>query len=394
MAGDLRDVPDRRRLTVLVGVFAAVVVATAYVLQSVFATVFFAITVAYVLYPVRQFLVGRGLGSRVAAAVSTTLAFVAVLVLVVPLAAALYLRRDTLFAFLGQIPEQLTVAVGQFSYTVEFATLLQGLQDAAGGLAFGLAQRLPALAFKLFLFTLVVYALLIRPGRLGAALLRPVPRQYHDVVFAFHQRTRSMLYGIYVLQAAVAAATFVVAMVVFLLLGYDTWFTLSVLSGILQFIPILGPSVLILVVGATEVVAGNVNQAVAVVSVGLVVIGFLPDAILRPRLAHIATDVPASLYFIGFTGGTLSVGLVGIVAGPVAVAWLAEAVALLSAETNAEGRRTTVDDWAADTATEGTGAGNGSAVPPEDLGGTERVEQPEDAEETGDIRGSGDDDPG
>ena len=378
MAGDLRTVPDRRRLSVLVGVFAAVVVAAAYVLQSVFATVFFAITVAYVLYPVRQFLVGRGLGPRVAAAVSTTVAFVAVLVLVVPLAAALYLRRGTLFAFLGQIPGELTLVVGQFSYTADFSDFLQELQDVSSGFALGLAQQLPALAFKLFLFTLVVYALLIRPDRLGEALLRPVPRQYHDVVFAFHQRTRSMLYGIYVLQAAVAAATFAVALVVFFLFGYDSWFTLSVLSGTLQFIPIIGPSVLIVVVGLTEVVAGNLNQAIAVVSVGLVVIGFLPDALVRPRLAHIATDVPASLYFIGFTGGTLSVGLVGIVAGPVAVAWLAEAVALLSAETNTEGQRTTVDDWPASTPAETTDAGNGSGRPPEEPGD---VEGPGDAEE-------------
>ena len=363
--------PDRRRLSVLVGVLAAVVVATAYVLQSVFATVFFAITVAYVLYPARQFLAGHGFGPRVAAAASTTLAFAAVLVLVVPLAAALYFRRGILFDFLGRIPEQVTVAFGQFSYTIEFSTLLQQLQELLSGLAFGLAQQLPALAFKLFLFTLVVYALLIRPGRLGEALLRPVPRKYHDVVFAFHQRTRSMLYGIYVLQAAVAVATFLVATVVFFLLGYSSWFTLSVLSGLLQFIPILGPSVLILIVGATEVVTGNLNQAVAVVSVGLVVVGFLPDVIVRPRLAHIATDVPASLYFIGFTGGTLSVGLVGIVAGPVAVAWLAEAVALLSAETSAEGRRTTVDDWATDTPAEVLEAGHGSTTPPEDTGDVE-----------------------
>ncbi|MFT4880224.1 MAG: putative PurR-regulated permease PerM [Natronomonas sp.] len=369
--------PDRRRLSVLVGVLVAVVVATAYVLQSVFATVFFAITVAYVLYPARQFLVGRGLGPRVAAAVSTALAFVGVLALVVPLGAALYLRRGVLFAFLGQVPEQLTVAVGQFSYTLEFATLLRTLQDAAGGLAVGLAQRLPALAFKLFLFTLVVYALLVRPARLGETLLRPVPHQYHDVVVAFHERTRSMLYGIYVLQAAVAVATVLVAIVVFLLFGYDSWFTLSVLSGLLQFVPVLGPSLLVLVVGATEVVAGNLTQAVAVVSVGLVVVGFLPDAILRPRLAHITTDVPASLYFIGFTGGTLSVGLVGVVAGPVAVAWLAEAVALLSAETDVGGRDTTVDDLA----TGSTGnPGTGPATPPEESGDPEAsgaVEEPD-----------------
>jgi len=91
-------VPDRHR-SVLVGVLVAVVVVTAYVLQSVFATVFFAITVAYVLSPAMQLFVSYGFEPRVAAAASTTLAFLAVLVLVVPLAVALYLRRSTSLPF-------------------------------------------------------------------------------------------------------------------------------------------------------------------------------------------------------------------------------------------------------------------------------------------------------
>jgi predicted PurR-regulated permease PerM len=345
VAGHLRDVTDRRRLLAVVGVLSLVLFASILVLQRVAATVFFAVTVAYVLYPVRQIL-SRRLGRRVAAAVATTLAFVAVLLLVVPLAAALYFRRDDLFGFLQQLPDTLTLSAAGFSTTIDIASVLTAAQDAAAGLALTIAQSLPALALKVFLFTLVVYALLIRPGQLGETLLRPVPREYHDIVFAFHDRTRSMLYGIYVLQAAVAVGTFAVALVVFFLLGYESTFTLAVLSGVLQFIPVIGPSVLIVVVGLTEVIAGNVNQAITVVVVGLVVIGFLPDVIIRPRLASLTTDVPASLYFIGFTGGTLSVGLVGIVAGPVVVAWLAEAVGLLSAETNADTiRRTTLDEY-------------------------------------------------
>jgi predicted PurR-regulated permease PerM len=355
-------VSDRRRLFVLVGMLALVAIAAAAVLRSVFATVFFAVTVAYVLYPVRQFLARRGLGRRVAAGVSTTLAFAAVLVLAVPLGAALYLRRETLFDLFLQLPDTVTLAVGGFSYSLELGTALTALEDAAGSLAASLALQLPALALKVFLFALVVYALLIRPGRVGEALLRPVPEGYHDVVLAFHARTRSILYGIYVLQAAVAAATFAVALLVFFLLGYDSWFTLAVLSGILQFIPVLGPSILVVAIGVTEVLLGNVDQAALVVVIGLTVVGFLPDALIRPRLAGIATDMPASLYFIGFTGGTLSVGLVGIVAGPVVVAWLSEAVSLLSAET-ATGRATTVDEWAAAAAPGSDATGEPGADP-------------------------------
>jgi len=338
--------PDRRRLYAVVGILVFVTLVAAFVLQRVFATVFFAITVAYVLYPVREFLAQHGFGQRVAAAISTTLAFLAVVVLFAPLVAAFYLRREALFEFLRQLPDELTLSVGEFSYSIDVATALTAAQEASTRLALDLASQIPAITFKVFLFTLVVYALLVRPGRLREALLRPVPRDYHDIVLAFHRRTRSMLYGIYVLQAAVAAGTFLTALVIFSLLGYQSTFTLAVLSGILQFIPIIGPSLLIIVIGVTEVLSGNIDQAILVVSVGLVVIGFLPDVIIRPRLASLTTDIPASLYFIGFTGGTLSVGVVGLVAGPVVVAWLAEAVSLLSAETAADTtRRTTLEDW-------------------------------------------------
>jgi predicted PurR-regulated permease PerM len=185
----------------------------------------------------------------------------------------------------------------------------------------------------LFLFTLVVYAALRRPHTIRRALLRPVPGRYHDVVLAFHERTRSILYAIYVLQAAVAFGTFLIGYVTFVLLGYESAFTLAVIGGVLQFIPILGPSFLVAALAGVEILAGDVTGAVTLLAVGFVVIGFLPDALIRPRLARLTTGMPGSLYFVGFTGGVLSVGIVGLVAGPVVVALLAEAVSLLTDET-------------------------------------------------------------
>jgi predicted PurR-regulated permease PerM len=51
--------------------------------------------------------------------------------------------------------------------------------------------------------------------------------------------------------------------------------------------------------------------------------------------------MPGSLYFIGFTGGLLSVGAVGVIAGPLLVALLSESITLLSEER--DGGQTTLD---------------------------------------------------
>ena len=321
------------RQTVLAGSLGIASLVAAALLWEVLPVVFFAITIAYVLYPLRRWLYKHGATGRLAAGICTASAFIVGLLLVLPMVGALYFRRDQLFTSLQQLPEALPVSVANFSYTLDLASLFATARDLSGDVAVTIAQAAPALALKLFLFTLVVYALLRRPRRVKRSLLQPVPPSYHDIVIALHERTRSILYAIYVLQAAVAFGTFLIGYVVFAALGYPSAFTLAVIGGILQFIPVLGPSVLVAGLAGVEILAGDTAGAITILVLGFVVIGFLPDALIRPRLARLTTGMPGSLYFVGFTGGVLSVGLVGLVAGPVVVALLAESVSLLTAET-------------------------------------------------------------
>jgi len=324
--------PGSRRHHVLGALLVIVGLVAAYLLRGVLWTVFLAITVAYILFPLRRFLTHRGLGPRIAAGLSTLFAFVAGLLLFAPLVSVLYFRRRELFAFLRELPESVDISIGEFAYTVDVATFVVQSRQVIERVALDIARASPALALKLMLFTLIVYGLLLRPTAARVALLRPVPPAYHDVVQAFHDRTKSILYAIYVLQAAVAFVTFLVALVVFWALGYEAVFTLAVIAGFLQFIPIVGPSLLVAVLALLEIMAGNAPQAILVFVVGVIVVGFLPDAVVRPQLASITSGMPGTLYFVGFVGGVLSIGVVGFIAGPVVVALLVEGVSLLADE--------------------------------------------------------------
>ncbi len=330
-AGDWRRVVTlRQRRYVLAALFAAMVLVATALLRAVVGTVFLAITVAYVLLPVRRRLSRRGATPRVAAALSTLLAFLTVLAVATPLVVVLYRRRADLFDLLGRVPETLVVEIGEFTYTLEVASLTDPARAYLTDAAISVASAAPVLALKLALFVFVLYALLLRPTAPRAALLSLVPPAYHDVVMALHRRTRDTLYAIYVLQAATAFATFVAALVVFLLLGYEGAFAYAVVAAVLQFIPVVGPSVLVIGMGAIDLAFGPATRGVLVIAIGLVVVGFLPDATVRPKLAERTADMPGSIYFIGFTGGVLSIGVVGFIAGPLVVALVAETVDLLS----------------------------------------------------------------
>ena len=331
----------RRRRRLLAALVVGTLLLCGLVLFDVLQTVFFAITVAYVLYPVQRRLVDRGLRPYWASVVVTGAAFGIVLVVVGALALVLYNRRASLFTLLRTVPETVTVPLGEFAYTVDTTTLLGAIRAALRSLAVDLATAAPVIALKLFLFAIVLFALLVRPGSVGRAAFSMTPAAYHDILVALDHRVRETLYGIYVLQAATAAGTFAVALAVFGVLGYGAVFTLAVLAGILQFVPIVGPGVLVAALVLADLVTGMPTRAVLVAVLGTVLVGLVPDAIIRPKLASRAAHLPTSLYFIGFTGGLLTVGAIGFIAGPLVVALLAEAVELLSEST--EGRQSRLD---------------------------------------------------
>jgi len=336
----------RRRRYVLVALLAVFSVFAAYVLWEVVGTVFFAITVAYVLVPVRNRLVARGFSRRLSSALVTTAAFVVVVFVLAALSFLLYQRRASVFALVESLPDTLSLELAGMTYAVELATVVATVSGALRGLAASVAPALPVVALKLVLFAILLFGLLLRPGATGRSLLQVVPDGYHDILHALNERIRDTLYGIYVLQVATAFGTGLVALVVFYALGYESVFTLATVAGLLQFIPVLGPSVLVAVLALVDLVGPDPNQwrAILVLVGGGILIGAVPDAVIRPRLASWAADLPTSLYFIGFVGGVLTVGAIGFIMGPLVVALVVEVVELIAAEQGFGGESADDDD--------------------------------------------------
>lgn len=318
------------RQTALAATLLALSAVTAVVLADVLATVVLAVTLAYVLLPVRRAAVAQGAPPRVAAGVATTLASLIVVVFVAPVAFVLYERRAAAVALFESLPDVLPITVGEVTYEIPVEPLIALARETLTGVAIEVAAVAPVIALKATVLVLLLYGLLYRPDALRTAAVRAVPGAYHEPLFALHRRTGETLRAIYVLQAATAVGTFLLGTGTFWALGYDSPVVLGVLSGVLQFVPILGPSVVVAVLAGLEVLAGDLTGAVLVTVFGLVIVGFLPDAVIRTRLAEYTTELPVSLYFVGFVGGVLTVGAVGFVLGPLVVALLVETVLLLS----------------------------------------------------------------
>lgn len=318
------------RKYILAGLLLVLAAIAAVVLATVIQTIVLAITVAYVLYPLRQWLCRHGLSRRLASLGATVAAGLGLVAVFAPLGYVLYQRRDAFIATLEGIPSEISVVVAGTEYATETGPVVDSIETALVDLAVSIAVAAPRIILELTLFVFVVYGILYKPNAASHCAYGVVPAEYHDVVTRLHERTKSTLYGIYLLQAATAAGTFAVALPLFWALGYQTAPTLAVIAGFLQFVPVVGPSVLIAALAGTDVVAGMTTRAVAVAVLGLVLVGFAPDAIIRPKMAGITGDFTPTLYFIGFIGGILTIGAVGIIIGPLVVGLLVEVIDMLS----------------------------------------------------------------
>lgn len=320
----------RSRRHVLGGLLIATGILAAAVLWNVVETVFFAVTVAYVLYPLRRTLVDRGVPRRLASVALTTAAFLVVVVLLAPIAVTVFRRRSAIIELLNNLPDELPVDLLGFVIVVDIAQLVESTNDALRSLAISLAADAVFIVLQFAMFVLILYGLLLRPSAVGRAARRITPPEYHDVIRALHERVAGTLYALYVIQAATAVVTFPIALVVFYLLGYPDVFVLAVIASIMQFFPIVGPGLLSVGLAGHDVLIGMPGRAIGIIVLGPLFIGLLPDILIRPRMATSRAKLPASLYFVGFVGGVLTVGVIGIIAGPLVVAVLVELVDLLA----------------------------------------------------------------
>jgi predicted PurR-regulated permease PerM len=317
----------------LAGLLAAFGVLAAATLLNVLGTVFLAVTVAYLLAPVHDRLTRRGIPTKIASALTTTGALVVAVIPLLVIGYLAYQRRENLVELVRRLPTELSVEFAGYAYTLPLDTLQSEAISFIRGVAVDVAQSVPSLALKFGLFVLVVFGLLVRRQEASRAILATVPGRFHDVVTALHERTRQTLFAIYVLQVVTGIGTVLFAFPVFYLLGYEYAVTLAVVAGLLQFLPIIGPSLLVGALAVYEVSVGAVSAGLLVLVLGLVVIGALPDLIIRPRFADSTTRLPGSLYYVGFVGGLLTVGAIGIIAGPLVVALVVETGDMLANET-------------------------------------------------------------
>ncbi|WP_126173366.1 AI-2E family transporter [Altericroceibacterium xinjiangense] len=194
----------------------------------------------------------------------------------------------------------------------------QFLRDSLGAIA----QRALAIGGNAFAFVLsfglglyVTYFLLRDGRRIGAVVAQALPLEpaiAGRLVEKFVAIVRATIKGSIVVglvQGALGAATFWIV-------GVPSAVLLGLLMAIFSLLPALGPAIIWLPIAIYLLATSAIWQGLVVIASGVLVIG-LADNVLRPILVGRDTGIPDWIVLVSTLGGIATLGLGGIVIGPV-----------------------------------------------------------------------------
>jgi predicted PurR-regulated permease PerM len=180
-------------------------------------------------------------------------------------------------------------------------------------------NNLTLIAFKLFVFLTSLCYLLRWGEEIYKTFLCHVPAVLSGYVTRLSEVTVDTLYAIYIVQVAIAALTFVISIPVFYLLGYGDVLFFSFLAAFCELIPILGSSVVFILIGTYALVLGDTRGLIIMFFFGYLIVSCIPELYVRPVLVGRRVKIHPVIMFIGIFGGMLTLGLAGFVLGPVIV---------------------------------------------------------------------------
>jgi predicted PurR-regulated permease PerM len=239
-------------------------------------------------------------------------------------------REEGLLGLVARLPEALQpIATNLVERLPHGAQEVEAaLRSALGSGTFatvgGVLQATGSALAQLLLFFVALFFLLSDGPRLVEWLKRmlPLPEGRASVLFGY---LRTVTFSVVVSTLATSGVQATLALGGYLIAGVPSALFFAVLTFFTSFIPAVGTLLVWLPLAAVKIGSGHVGSGVFLVAWGLLVVG-MADNFVKPILIRRGVSFPIGLVFFALLGGLAAFGPVGLVAGPLSLAFLVATV--------------------------------------------------------------------
>lgn len=179
------------------------------------------------------------------------------------------------------------------------------------------ASSIPQFLISVLFFLLSLYLFLLSGKECADELFSAIPEHLQVVTKELQKDAVNTLYATYVVNLKICCITFLIALPFFAFLGVKGGILENAtLTAVSQLVPTVGPLVVLCFICLYALALGDVTLAIIVILAGFILFMFIPGNILKPRMMGKRISLPAPMMLIAILGAMATIGLPGIILGP------------------------------------------------------------------------------
>ena len=168
---------------------------------------------------------------------------------------------------------------------------------------------------SLIIFVMSSYFMMTDYPRLVEKLRALVTKKAYRGYAIFKNATLAALGGYLKAQFVMALATFAVSLVAFLIIGQEFALLLAVLMGVLDIIPVIGTSIVLVPWGIINIIGGAPARGIYLLALSLV--AFLIRRVIEPKVVGSQMGLSPLMALISIYIGMQLGGVLGLILGPI-----------------------------------------------------------------------------
>ncbi|NJF24716.1 AI-2E family transporter [Thermococcus sp. Bubb.Bath] len=289
------------------------------VIQPFVSALFFGMVLAYVFYPLHRRMKARVGNGPSAAVLTVTMVLLGLAFMGFTLLSSLNIVKS-FYHDLGGILNWLTTLNLPHSIQSFFLNFRQQLMPRVSGYASSITFSVPMYILQLIIFISTFYYSLLYSDSMGRSILRMVPREQKGIVeeiLSGADKTMNALVRAWLLLNVAKGFLMTLGYIIFGVSNIYTAIVAGLLTFLFSFVPLLEGWMLWVAAAIYLFESGSLLAALGISIYGAVLVSPLPDYTIRPMLVAKDADLDETLVFVGMTGGTLALGLKGLLLGPV-----------------------------------------------------------------------------
>jgi len=179
--------------------------------------------------------------------------------------------------------------------------------------------HIPEYAVKLLLASILALYLLKEGKTIKDTFINLLPGTKKKTIVSLLNGIDLVFESIVLVNILKAILTSIISYFIFLVFSVPYPAILAIMSGFMDFAPILGPWMLFSGIAVVYIMNGQAMIGIYIFIIGQLLVTVIPELYIKPKLAGKYAKIHPMIFLFGFFGGLLAFGPIGIFVGPIAI---------------------------------------------------------------------------